>query len=804
MVDGPGYSMSGVAASLLFILLTVKHPDEFRVVGPALPVLARVGEDALLTCQLLPKRTTAHMEVRWYRSDPDTPVIVHRDGAEVSGLQMEEYRGRAEWTEDGADEGSVALKIRQVQPGDDGQYWCRFQDGDYWREASVLLQVVALGSSPNIHVKGPGDGGVQLVCTSQGWFPEPEVHWEGTGGEKLLSVSENHVPGEDGLLFVEDTLVVRNDTSETISCFIYNHGLKEAKEATIALPEKLQSELASSRVIGPSQPIFVQVGGNIEFTCHLLPQTDAQSMEVRWVRSHYYPAVHVYVGGAHSAEEQMVEYRGRTVVMSDAIHEGNLTLRIHDARPSDHGQYWCLFGKDGVYQEARVDVQVMAVGSTPLITREALKDGGMQLKCASDGWFPRPHVQWRDREGRAIPSFSEAFHQGSQGLFQVETLLLVTNSSVVNVTCSISLAGGEEKVARFPLSDSRIALLWMILPVLVLPLAMAIDLIKVKHRPKEVSQFSVRGPTEPITVLLGTDATLPCQLSPIQSASRMHIRWYRAQLTPAVLVFHDGQEQEDVQIPEYRGRTQMVTDAITTGSVALQIQQVQASDEGLYHCQVTYGFTSQEATIELHVIDWRKELYREDWKKALLYPDWRKELFQLAPIKMNHEVPHQDKSGPKTEESRREETADPSLGNPQVDHNIITLYQEGFMLGRYYWEVDVGDTEEWTLGVYELYTQDAPPRDSVKKFRVLEKKGDKYRALTFCSQNVSLEEALLLDTRPLKIAIFLDQEDNDLSFYNMTDETHIFSFAQASFWGSPYPYFKRDCVDLSPSQSQEI
>ncbi|CAO2608997.1 Butyrophilin-like protein 2, partial [Lemmus lemmus] len=117
--------------------------DDFRVVGPALPILAKVGEDALLTCQLLPKRTeAAHMEVRWYRSDPDTPVIVHRDGAEVAELQMEEYRGRAEWTEDSTHEGSVALKIHQIQPGDEGQYWCRFQDGDYWKEASVLLRVV--------------------------------------------------------------------------------------------------------------------------------------------------------------------------------------------------------------------------------------------------------------------------------------------------------------------------------------------------------------------------------------------------------------------------------------------------------------------------------------------------------------------------------------------------------------------------------------------------------------------------------------------------------------------------------------
>lgn len=51
-----------------------------------------------------------------------------------------------------------------------------------------------------------------------------------------MSFSENHVLGEDGLFYVEDTLVVRNDSVETVSCFIYNHDLRETQEATIALP----------------------------------------------------------------------------------------------------------------------------------------------------------------------------------------------------------------------------------------------------------------------------------------------------------------------------------------------------------------------------------------------------------------------------------------------------------------------------------------------------------------------------------------------------------------------------------------
>ena len=104
---------------------------------------------------------------------------------------------------------------------------------------------------------------------------------------------------------------------------------------------------ASLKVIGPSQPILVRVGEDIQLTCSLAPKTDAQSMEVRWVRSHRHPAVYVYTDGARVAGEQMAEYRGRTALLGDAISEGRLTLQINDARTSDDGKYQCLFEKMG-------------------------------------------------------------------------------------------------------------------------------------------------------------------------------------------------------------------------------------------------------------------------------------------------------------------------------------------------------------------------------------------------------------------------------------------------------------------------
>ncbi|KAG8505776.1 Butyrophilin-like protein 2 [Galemys pyrenaicus] len=390
------------------------------------------------------------MEVTWYRSEPSARVLVLQDGAEVTEMQTEEYRGRVQWIEDDIAEGRVALKIDNVQPSDNGQYWCRFQDGNYVRETSLLLEVAGLGSAPDIHMKGSAGSTVQLVCTAKGWFPGPQVYWKDSRGEELPTLSEHHVRDEDGLFYVEASLVVGTDTAGNVSCCIHNQVLSEKKDSDISIP-------ASLNVTGSTEPVLVRVGEDIQLTCYLSPRADAQSMEVRWVRSHRYPAVFAYMDGGHVAGEQMAEYRGRTVLVTKGLDEGRVTLQIHNARTSDDGQYWCLFEKDGVYQEASLDVKIVAMGSSPLITMEGLKDGESQLVCTSEGWFPQPHVQWKDEKGTTVPSSSEALTQDSHGLFRVETRLLLTDSSALSMICSISNPLlGEEKMTTFSPSGGTV------------------------------------------------------------------------------------------------------------------------------------------------------------------------------------------------------------------------------------------------------------------------------------------------------------------------------------------------------------
>ncbi|KAF0877786.1 BTNL1 protein, partial [Crocuta crocuta] len=473
--------------------------------------------------------------------------------------------------------------------------------------------------------------------------------------------------------------------------------------------------IASLKAIGPSQLIFVRVGEDIQLTCYLYPKTNAQSMEVRWVQSHHYPAVYVYADREHVTEEQMAEYRGRTVLVSDAINEGKLTLQIHNATTSDNGQYQCLFEKDDVYQKASLDLKIVGLGSVPLIHMTGPEDGGIRVLCSANGWFPKPRVRWSDTMGVKLQSFSESHTQNEDGLFHVEASLVVTDSSLGNVTCSIqNPLSGQEKVSAIFLPEPF---------------------------------FPRMSPWKP--ALAGTVPVLVLLLIGIS-----YIGWKE----------HQAKEREiKKRKKESQERDQMKNEK----ELALKAR----------------GKLGQQDKSEVSLAQQLSEIYNVG-----LYLT-----FSLLPatVTINQEIFHQNNSDPKRKENVKEETQDLSFRDRQEDCNLITLNQEGFTSGKHYWEVDLTDTDEWTLGIYETPTGSSGlPKDlQNKKFRVLEKKGHEYRALSYISENICFQMDLLIKWYLQKIVIFLDYDDNDISFYDMTEGTHIFSFTQDSFSGSLYPYF---------------
>ncbi|XP_034645072.1 butyrophilin subfamily 3 member A2-like [Trachemys scripta elegans] len=115
------------------------------------------------------------------------------------------------------------------------------------------------------------------------------------------------------------------------------------------------------------------------------------------------------------------------------------------------------------------------------------------------------------------------------------------------------------------------------------------------------AQFTVTGPDQPITVSLGGEAILPCHVFPRMSAENMELRWFRSQFSAVVHRYKDGQDQYGEQMPEYQGRTELLKDNITSGSVSLRIRDVQLSDHGQYTCFFQSSVLYEEALMELQV-----------------------------------------------------------------------------------------------------------------------------------------------------------------------------------------------------------
>ena len=86
------------------------------------------------------------------------------------------------------------------------------------------------------------------------------------------------------------------------------------------------------------------------------------------------------------------------------------------------------------------------LGSDPYIHVKGYEAGWIHLVCRSVGWFPRPWAEWRDPQGKVLPSETEATSLDKAGLFETAISSKVEDSTVGSVSCAIrNVALGQEK-----------------------------------------------------------------------------------------------------------------------------------------------------------------------------------------------------------------------------------------------------------------------------------------------------------------------------------------------------------------------
>uniref|UniRef100_A0A452IDC8 Butyrophilin subfamily 1 member A1 n=1 Tax=Gopherus agassizii TaxID=38772 RepID=A0A452IDC8_9SAUR len=205
----------------------------FSLVSPAQPLMVSVGEDAVLPCHLSPRMNAEDMEVRWFRYSFPEVIHLYQDGKDQPEQQILEYQGRTELLRDNITEGSVVLRIHSIRPADEGQYSCFFQSSTFYGAALLELKVAGLGSGPHISIADYEAGGIRVLCTSGGWYPEPEMLWRDSSGQLVPSLSQTKSQQENGLFEAQISFVIKERTHPGLNCYIRNPRLNQEKESTI-------------------------------------------------------------------------------------------------------------------------------------------------------------------------------------------------------------------------------------------------------------------------------------------------------------------------------------------------------------------------------------------------------------------------------------------------------------------------------------------------------------------------------------------------------------------------------------------
>lgn len=105
----------------------------------------------------------------------------------------------------------------------------------------------------------------------------------------------------------------------------------------------------------------VLAGQHTELSCQLSPPQSAEHMEVGWYRDHYQP-ISIYMKEKKRSEKSTQNYKNHTVLLKDALEEGKMTLRIHNASVIDEGKYHCFFKDGDISEEAIIDLKVAGKG----------------------------------------------------------------------------------------------------------------------------------------------------------------------------------------------------------------------------------------------------------------------------------------------------------------------------------------------------------------------------------------------------------------------------------------------------------
>ncbi|KAG6922452.1 butyrophilin subfamily 1 member A1 [Chelydra serpentina] len=168
--------------------------------------------------------------------------------------------------------------------------------------------------------------------------------------------------------------------------------------------------------------------------------------------------------------------------------------------------------------------------------------------------------------------------------------------------------------------------------------------------------------------------------------------------------------------------------------------------------------------------------------------DWRRARNNADDITLDAETAHPNLTIAGNHKSLKHEAQPQKVPpNPKrFDSTVCVLGAEGFSDGKHYWEVDVGSSTDWELGVVikSIERRGKLSLSPKEGFWALGLNGGDYWAKTDPWTRVIVKK------KPKKIGVYLSYQERQVTFFSVADMSVLYTFQKCSFSGEVYPFFK--------------
>ncbi|KAF5925145.1 hypothetical protein HPG69_008825 [Diceros bicornis minor] len=401
----------------------------------------------------------------------------------------------------------------------------------------------------------------------------------------------------------------------------------------------------------------------------------------------------MWANGKEVENVQMVEYQGRTSILSDGITEGKATLQIYNIRASDSGNYLCYFQDDNFSENAMVQLKV--VGSWGL--RDPSSVHVHWLVSAATNTVERC-------QGRGHASCGSTLDADRAGLNAVTTSLILKGSSGEGASCIIrNPLFNQEKTGRISIADQDpakpqvyCAELWLLREGGCDSLLLVrVSAVNIRHRAGIRSLLLTPGMfLFPLKLFMS-----PTFTEYFLCTKNCNRQWELGE-TEAKSPFHCRPLLEGLALDHSLGGDPVRLAADSCRDGLLPVATAKEERERASR----KGSAMKGKRMEKDPVYGSRHLYLSSivgGEKSQAYAEWKMAFFQAADVILDPDTANpmvfisEDRRSLKPADAPRNVPDNPK----RFDWYNCVLGCKSFTLGRHFWEVEVGLKKGWYVGV---------------------------------------------------------------------------------------------------------